>query len=162
MASYAVTLTRARMSPLSLEASGASGFTHKYTIPYSDITGAGATTATDVVVVTFGATPTLYAVRAAGVNITTAFAGTTALTLTVGTTSSAAAFVSSTSVLTAARLNGVPTTAALVTGTAAVSMTATFTNATGGSISALTAGSLDIYLAIENDALGSSPSSSLA
>ena len=161
MASYNYTLTRARMSVLSANESAASGFTHKYTIPYSDITGAGATTATDVVVVTLGATPALYAVRAATVNITTAFAGTTALTLTVGTTSSANAFIASTSVLTAGRLNGTPTNAALSTGTAAVSMTATFTNATGGSISALTAGSLDIYLALDNDVAGGLPSSSL-
>lgn len=153
MANYNVTLTRARMSTLSLnEQAGNAGFTHKYTIPYSDLTSAGATTATDTVTVLLGATPSLYRVRNAGVNITTAYAGTTALTVQVGSTTTANAYVTAQSVLTAGFLQGVPTSAALVTGTASVSMTATFTNATGGSISSLTAGSIDIFLAVDDDA----------
>lgn len=158
MANYNVTLGRSRMSVLSVaEQAGNQGFTHKYTIPYSDLTSAGATTATDTVTVLLGATPSLYRVRGAGVNITTAYAGTTALTVQVGSTTTANAYVTAQSVLTAGFLQGVPTGAALVTGTASVSMTATFTNATGGSISALTGGSLDIFLALDNDAAASMP-----
>ena len=45
-------------------------------------------------------------------------------------------------------LAGLATTATIVKGTASVNLVATFTNATGGSPSALTAGALDIYLNI--------------
>ena len=82
------------------------------------------------------------------VNITTAFAGTTGFTVQVGTTTSSTALVTAQSVKTAGVLAGVPTTATLVKGTATANLVAVFTNATGGSPSALTAGALDIYLNI--------------
>ena len=156
MATYAVTLSSARKTVLTDVERITTGFTHKFTVPYSDLTSAGATTATDVVTLTLGNTPAFWAVPNALVNITTAYAGTTALTIAVGTTSSTAAFISATSVLTVACLNPVSTLPVLTnaTATAAVSMVATFTNATGGSISALSAGSLDIFLTVWNTAGG--------
>ena len=153
---YNVTQVRAQTTVLSLQ-EVAQGFTHKYKIKGADL--AATTTATgftDVISVALGALPALWKVRAAGVNINTAVAGTTALTLVVGTTTTTNAFVTSQSVLTAGWLNGVPAlTSAVVTATATLSMVAVFTNATSGSPSAITAGDLDIYLAIDNDVAGS-------
>lgn len=158
MANYAVTLSSARKYVLTDMERAVSGFSHKFTIPYSDLTSAGATTATDTVTVTLGATPSLWAVDKAVVNIPTAYAGTTALTISVGSTSSTSAFVTAQSVLTAGALgmaSGVPVLTN-ATATASVSLVATFTNATGGSISALSAGSLDIFLNIWDMRVGGS------
>ena len=82
------------------------------------------------------------------VNITTAFTGTTAFSIQVGTTTTTNSLVTAQSVLTAGVLAGVPTTATIRTATATANLVAIFTNATGGSPSALTAGELDIYLNI--------------
>lgn len=148
MADYPVTLTSARKSVLA-DVERINGFSHKFTIPFGDIAVSTATGTGDTVTVTLGALPARWAVNKAVCNITTAFAGTTALTVVVGTTTTTNAFISSTSVLTAALL-GSPLTDALTnaTATATKSMVAVFSNATGGSPSALTAGSLDIFLNI--------------
>jgi hypothetical protein len=145
MADTAVTIARNRTSELSLQEQ-ARGFSNKFTVKYSDIAyGSGST---DTVTVTLGALPSKYVLNNALVNITTAFAGTTALTLVVGTTTTTNSLVTSQSVLTAGVLAGVPTTATIRTATATANLVAIFTNATGGSPSALTAGELDIYLNI--------------
>jgi hypothetical protein len=145
MADTAITIARNRTSELSLQEQ-ARGFSNKFTVKYSDIAyGSGST---DTVTVTLGALPSKYVVNNALVNITTAFAGTTALTLVVGTTTTTNSLVTSQSVLTAGVLAGVPTTATIRTATATANLVAIFTNATGGSPSALTAGELDIYLNI--------------
>tara|TARA_R110000868_G_scaffold366441_1_gene629348 strand:- start:5896 stop:6372 length:477 start_codon:yes stop_codon:yes gene_type:complete len=146
MADYPVTLSGARKSPLT-DVERINGFSTKYTIPYSDVAVATATGNADTVTVTLGALPARWAVNKALVNITTAFAGTTALTIIVGTTSTTNAFISSTSVLTAATIgSGLSDALTNATATATKNLVAIFTNATGGSPSALTAGSLDIYL----------------
>jgi hypothetical protein len=146
MADTPLTISGRRVSKL-LNQEGAIGEnTIKFKVNYADIAyGSGNA---DTVTLTLGNTPANWAVTNAKVNITTAFAGTTAMTIIVGTTTSTAAFVSSTSILTAATLPAVTTLASLTnaTGTAAKSLVAIFTNATGGSPSALTAGELDIYL----------------
>ena len=145
MADTAVTIARARTSELSLQEQ-ARGFSNKFNVKYSDVAyGAGST---DTVTMTLGALPSNYVLNNALVNITTAFAGTTAFTIQVGTTTSSTALVTAQSVKTAGVLAGVPTTATLVKGTATANLVAVFTNATGGSPSALTAGELDIYLNI--------------
>jgi hypothetical protein len=100
------------------------------------------------VTLTLGALPSNFVINNALVNITTAFAGTTAFSVNIGTTSSTSALVTAQSVKTAGVLAGLATTATLVKGTASVNLVAIFTNATGGSPSALTAGALDIYLNI--------------
>jgi len=145
MADTAVTISRARTSQLSLQEQ-ARGFSHKYTVKAADVAfGAGST---DTVTLTLGALPAKWAINNALVNVSTAFAGTTAFTVVVGTTTTTNSFITSQSVLTAGVLAGVPTTATVRTATAAANMVAVFTNATGGSPSALTAGELDIYLNI--------------
>jgi hypothetical protein len=145
MANTAVTIARADTSQLSLQEQ-ARGFSNKFHVDYSDV--ALGTGSTDTVTLTLGALPSNFVLNNALVNITTAFAGTTAFSINVGTTSSTSALVTAQSVKTAGVLAGVPTTATLVKGTASVNLVATFTNATGGSPSALTAGALDIYLNI--------------
>jgi len=145
MADTAVTISRARTSQLSLQEQ-ARGFSHKYTVKAADVAfGAGST---DTVTLTLGALPAKWAINNALVNVSTAFAGTTAFTVVVGTTTTTTSFITSQSVLTAGVLAGVPTTATVRTATATANMVAVFTNATGGSPSALTAGELDIYLNI--------------
>jgi hypothetical protein len=145
MADTAVTISRSRVSQLSLQEQ-ARGFSHKYNVKYSDV--ALGTGSSDTVTLTLGALPAKYAMNAALVNITTAFTGTTAFTIKVGTTGTTDSLVTAQSVLTAGVLAGVPTTATVRTATAAANLVAIFTNATGGSPSALTAGELDIYLNI--------------
>ena len=145
MADTAVTIARADTSQLSLQEQSR-GFSNKFHVDYSDVAlGAGAS---DTVTLTLGALPSNFVLNNALVNITTAFAGTTAFSVNVGTTSSTSALVTAQSVKTAGVLAGVLTNATIVKGTASVSLVATFTNATGGSPSALTAGALDIYLNI--------------
>lgn len=145
MADTAVTIPRADLSQLSLQEQ-ARGFSNKFHVDYTDV--ALGTGASDTVTMTLGTLPSNFVLNNALVNITTAFAGTTAFSINVGTTSSTSALVTAQSVKTAGVLAGVPTTATLVKGTASVSLVAIFTNATGGSPSALTAGALDIYLNI--------------
>lgn len=150
MANAAVTISGTRVVPLSEQERAATGYNAKFRVIYSDINASTATTAGDVVTLTLGATPSKWYVDRAGVNITTAFAGITAMTLIVGTTSSTAALISSTSILTAAFLNQVSTVPVLtnLTATAAVNLVATFTAAGTGGPAALSAGQLDIYLRV--------------
>ena len=153
MANTAITISPTRVTPLSEQEVSATGFNARFRVLSTDILyGTGAT---DTVTMTLGATPAKWYIDKAGVNITTAFAGITAATIIVGTTSSTAALTSSTSILTAAFLNqavGVPVLTN-TTGTAAVNLVATFTAAGTGGPAALTAGQLDIYLNLTNTAL---------
>ena len=145
MADTAVTIARADTSQLSLQEQSR-GFSNKFHVDYSDVAfGSGAS---DTVTLTLGALPSNFVMNNALVNITTAFAGTTAFSITVGTTTTTNALVTAQSVKTAGVLAGVLTNATIVKGTASVNLIATFTNATGGSPSALTAGALDIYMNI--------------
>lgn len=155
MADFPITLSGNRKYPLTDIERGCAGVTIKYTIPYSDVAVTSATLTADTVTVTLGALPDKWLVDKALVNITTAFAGTTALTINVGTTTSTSAFVTAQSVLTAGVLNQASTVPILTnaTATASKNLVAVFTNATGGSPSALTAGSLDVYLNVQNAAL---------
>jgi len=155
MASYATTLTATYMTPLS-DVERLQGWNTKFTIPYTFVAQASATTATDVVTVTLGSTPAKWMVDKARAVITTAFTttGTGTLTVQVGTTSSIAAFISAQSVLTAAALGQASTIDQLTnaTATAAVSLVATFTNAAAGSPSDKTAGSITILLNVQDQA----------
>ncbi len=158
MADFPVTLSSNRKSVLT-DVERINGFSHKFTIPYSDVAVATATGNADTVTFTLGSLPALFLVDKAVGNITTAFAGTTAMTVQVGTTTTTTAFLSAMSVLTAGVIQpttGINTinTVASGTATASKSLVAIFTNATGGSPSALTAGSIDIYLSINNVAAG--------
>ena len=149
----AVTISPTRVTPLSEQEVAATGYNARFRVLYSDL--GTASSASEVTTITLGATPAKWYIDKAGVNITTAFAGITAYTVIVGTTSSTAALTSSTSILTAAFLNqavGVPVLTN-TTATAAVNLVATFTAAGTGGPAARTAGQLDIYLNLTNPAL---------
>lgn len=151
MADYPVTLSDDRITPIASQETAQTGFTHKFKIKYTDIP-ATATGATDTVTFTLGTTPATYSIDKELLVVRTAFAGTTALTAGVGTSSSVATISATQSILTAGPLSGaagnVP--ANKVHGTAAINLVSVFTNATGGSPSACTAGELDIYLGIRD------------
>ena len=145
MANINVAIPRAKANQLSLEEQ-TRGFSHKFHVDYTDVnTGGGAS---DTVTLGIATLPATYVIDRCLVNVTTAFAGTTAFTLTVGSTTTVNAYLTSQSVMTAAALQGAVGATAIVQGTAAISAVAVFTNATGGSPSALTAGACDIYLNI--------------
>jgi hypothetical protein len=151
MADFPITLSRVRVTPLT-NPERHNGFTHKFTIKAADVAVASATGSTDTVTVTLCSTPANWIVPQAMAVIRTAFAGTTALTVQVGGTT-ANAFLAATSVLTAGKvvpsggMNSVNTVAS-AHATAAQTIKATFTNATGGSPSAVSAGEVDIFLSI--------------
>ena len=147
MADSAKTLSKTKVVPLLEQETSRTGFTHKFVIDYTDTnTGTGAT---DTETVTLGTTPAKFVCTHALVNVATAFAGTTAMTISVGFGSNTSAAVAATSVLTAGIITVAGTgvaTASTSTGTSAVAIKAVFTNATGGSPSALTAGQAVVYL----------------
>lgn len=152
MADTPITISSTRITPLSEQETAATGLNTRFRIVYSDILyGTGAS---DTVTVTLGATPAKWFIDKALMPITTAFAGITAMTVIVGTTSSTAALFSSVSILTAATVNqavGVPVLTN-TTATAAVNLVATFTAAGTGGPAGLTAGQLDIYVNLKNQA----------
>lgn len=155
MADTAVTIASSKITVCSEQEKANTGFSHKFHVDYSDI--AFGTGSTDTVTMTLGTTPASWVIDKAAVNVTTAFAGTSAMTIIVGTTSVTNALIASTSILTAAQIipsNGMNTvnTPASAKGVSALNLSATFTNATGLSPSSLTAGALDIYLSIGNTA----------
>ena len=122
MANTDVTLDNARKSVLSNQ-ERAQGFTHKYTIKFTDIDeGSGSS---DTVTVTLGATPTDFVISKAMVNVTA-----------VGPIISA--------------IGAAPVTLAGTFAAASDQIEALFTNSSSGSPSALTAGELDIYLAMHS------------
>ena len=151
MANTDVPLDNARKSVLSTQ-ERAQGFTHKYTIKFTDIDEGGGSS--DTVTVALGATPTDFIITKAMVNITTAFAGTGGLSIQVGTDGDPNNFITATSVLTAGPLisaiGAAPVTLAGTFAVAADALIATFTNSSSGSPSALSAGEMDIYLAMHS------------
>jgi hypothetical protein len=155
MANYSTTIAGTRVSPLIIPEMDVAASTVRYLVYYNDINLASATTATDTVTLTLGTTPTNWVCNSAFAYVGTAFAGTTAMTMIVGTTSITSAFIASTSILTAGLIqsaNGLaaPNVVTSAVGTSAVGIQALFTNATGGSPSALTAGVLEIFLGIRD------------
>ena len=151
MANTDVTLDNARKSILSNQ-ERAQGYTHKYTIKYTDIDeGSGSS---DTVTVTLGATPTDFVISKAMVNVTTAMAGTGALTIQVGTDGDPNNFITATSVAAVgpiiSAVGAAPVTLAGTFAAASDQIEALFTNGSSGSPSALTAGELDIYLAMHS------------
>jgi hypothetical protein len=155
MANTNLTISKTKVSIQGIE-QRINGFTHKFHVDYTDVnTGTGSS---DTVTLSLGTTPATWIVDAALAVVTTAFAGTTAFTVVVGTTTNNACFLPSTSVETAQVITSTsgPFQVATVTqasGTSAIGLQAVFTNATGGSPSALSAGAMDIYLSVVNPAI---------
>jgi len=151
MANTDVTLGSARKSILSNQ-ERAQGFTHKFKILYTDIDeGSGSS---DTVTVSLGDTPTDFIVTKALINVTTAFAGTGAMTVQVGTDGDPNNYITATSILavgpTIAGAGAAPVTLAGSFAAASDALEALFTNSSSGSPSALTAGEMDIYLAMHS------------
>ena len=151
MANTDVTLPSARKSILSNQVR-AQGFTHKFKILFTDIDeGSGSS---DTVTVALGNTPTDFIVTKALINVTTAFAGTGAMTVQVGTDGDPNNYITATSILavgpTIAGAGAAPVTLAGSFAAASDALEALFTNSSSGSPSALTAGEMDIYLAMHS------------
>lgn len=153
MANFNVTLPKTRFTPLIMP-ERANGFTHKFSVLYSDIAVAAASGATDTITVTLGSgTPARFIVTQAMAVISTLFAGSGGLGVSVGSSVTPTIFLPATSVLAGSVIQ--PTTGpntiatpASGFGTTAIVPTAVFTNSVSGSPSTLTAGQLDIYLTI--------------
>ena len=151
MANTDVTLDSARKDVLSNQ-ERAQGYTHKYTIKYTDIDeGSGSS---DTVTVSLGDTPTDFIISKAMLNVTTAFAGTGAMTVQIGTDGDPNNFITAITVLTAgptiSAAGAAPVTLVGTFAIASDALEALFTNSSSGSPSALTAGELDIYLAMHS------------
>ena len=151
MANTDVTLGSARKSTLSNQAR-AQGFTHKFKILYTDIDeGSGSS---DTVTVSLGDTPTDFIVTKALINVTTAFAGTGAMTVQIGTDGDPNNYITATSILavgpTIAGAGAAPVTLAGSFAAASDALEALFTNSSSGAPEDLSAGELDIYLAVHN------------
>ena len=151
MANTAVTLPDARKSVLSNQ-ERAQGFTHKFKVLYTDVDEGGGSS--DTVTVTLGNTPTDFIITKALVNVSTAFAGTGAMAIEVGTDGDPNNFIDATTVLTAGPIIvGAGAAVKTLAGSFAAAsdvLSAVFTNSSSGSPSALSAGELDIYLAMHD------------
>mgnify|MGYP001228684161 FL=1 len=151
MANTDVTLGSARKSTLSNQAR-AQGFTHKFKILYTDIDeGSGSS---DTVTVSLGDTPTDFIVTKALINVTTAFAGTGAMTVQVGTDGDPNNYITATSILAAGPTIvgacAAPVTLAGSFAAASDALEALFTNSSSGAPEDLSAGEMDIYLAMHS------------
>ena len=151
MANTDVTLGDTRKTTLSNQ-ERAQGYTHKWTIKYTDVDeGTGSS---DTVTVALGNTPTDFLITKAMINVTTAFAGTRALTAQIGTDGDSNNFITAITVMTAgptlSAVGAAPVTLAGTFAIAADALEALFTNSSSGSPSALTAGEMDIYLAMHS------------
>ena len=151
MANTDVTLGSARKSILSNQ-ERAQGFTHKFKILYTDIDeGSGSS---DTVTVALGDTPTDFIVTKALINVTTAFAGTGAMTVQIGTDGDPNNYITATSILavgpTMAGAGAAPVTLAGSFAAASDALEALFTNSSSGAPEDLSAGEMDIYLAMHS------------
>jgi len=158
MATTNNTLADAQKSVLSAQARAYSGFTHKWTVKYTDVDdGSGAT---DDIILALGNTPANFIITRAMVNVTTAFDGTAGtFKIEVGTDGTDNNFIAAADVKTAGPIiddaGAVPNTLVGSFAATADALTATFTNASSGAPEDLTAGELDIYLAmISTDDVG--------
>lgn len=155
MANYNVTIAGANVSPLVKPEQSQGGYTVRYQIPYTTLTTSGASAAADTVSVILGTTPATWIVSSLLVDIPVAFAGTagaSATTCTIGTTTTATAFASSFSLLSAGVYqppNGPNTVAtpSAATGTSTITMQAVVTQ-TCGLISGFTTGFMTILLGL--------------
>lgn len=155
MADFPYTLASAYKTPLN-DIERINGYNTKFTIPYTLLSAqTTATGSTDTVTITLGTTPTFFLIDRVIAVVSTAFAGTGGLALTVGTSTTTNAYLTSTSVLATGLIQattGANTVATIAAGTStsAKTLTCVFTNSTSGSPSAVTAGSVDILMNIRD------------
>ena len=150
MADNAVAFSNDRWEILSDNERSMRGFTHRFTIDYTDINDSSWTTDGDTVTVTLDTTDTDLVVAKCVANVTTAFATDGTLTLMVGTDGDPDNFIDAQSCLTAGPLigaaGGVPVTEAGSAVAAGDTLVARFTTqAATGAPSDITAGSVTIF-----------------
>jgi hypothetical protein len=156
MATGSITLGADTLTVLSnQEKANNGGFTHKITIGYADCAASALTGTTDVLTAIFPiGTGTDFFVEKAVANVTEAFAGSGGLAMEVGTDGDPNNFITTVSILTAGpkvlAAGGIVPTLAGSFAAAADVLTATLTNSVSGSISALSAGSVDVFLALRD------------
>lgn len=153
MADNTSTLTSSYVRVLSAQERTATGFTHAFRIPYTEVYSASLTTQGDTKTITLGSLPTKFLITRAGVLVTTAYATTGTLTVAVGTSTDPDNYVDDTTAKTAAWIpaasGGAPITLAGSYGVAGGTLVAQFTTqASTGALSDITAGDLTIYLGI--------------
>ena len=153
MANTDVTLDDSAKSVLSNQAARG-GFTHKWTIKYTDIDeGTGSS---DTVTVVLGNTFADYVITKAMVNVTMAFAGTGALAIEVGVDGDPNGFITTTNLISVGagpittQPGAVPAAAPVSAAAAVDVIEALFTNSSSGAPEDLSAGELDIYLGMIN------------
>lgn len=155
MADQTTTLASDYVEVLPAETTRQTGFTHRFTIPYTAINTSTWTTQGDTVTVTLGTTPARHLIHSAVADITTAFATTGTLTLQVGTSTDPDNFIDAQTAKTAAALigaaGGAPVTEAGTVGIAAQTLVARFTTqASTGAPADITAGSVTILIGVAN------------
>lgn len=160
MADQPVTLATAssasngvKIETLSAETKRATGFSHRFRIPFDILNNSSWTTQGDTVTVTLGTTPAKFLIDKAAVEISTAFATTGTLTIQVGTDGDPDNFIDAQDAKTAAILIGSqgaePLTEAGTIGVASDVLVARFTTqGSTGAPSNITAGVADVYLSI--------------
>ena len=152
MANYTATLSDSQKSLLSAQARAYSGFTHKWTVKYTDIDDDSATSTGDTITVALGNTPANFIIMRAMVHVTTAFAGGGTLTIDVGTDGDEDNFINLKAVTAVGPIielaGAAPVTVAGTYAAAADALQAHFINASSSNPAALSAGELDIYLSM--------------
>lgn len=151
MANYTATLAKSRKTTLSAQARAYSGFTHKWTIKYTDIDDDSATSTGDTITVALGDTPTDYVIMRVMANVTTAFAGGGTLTMDVGTDGDEDAFINLQAVTAVGpiiALGALPVTVGPTFAAASDALQAHFINSVSSNPAALSAGEVDIYLSM--------------
>ena len=156
MADQTVTLATAtsatrntKLEQLSAEQMAHTGFTHWFRVPFDVLNNSSWTTQGDTVTVTLGTTPARYIVDRCAIDISTVFATTGTLTVSLGTGSNTALLIAATTAKTAGIINGTAAPANACAGTSAATLQCRFT--TQGSTGApadITGGVCDIFVRI--------------
>jgi len=131
------------------------GFTHKFTIPFTQINNSAWTADGDTVTLTLGTTPAKHLVSKAAALVTTAFVTDGTLTVQVGTSTDQDNFIDAQSCKTAGPLigaaGGVPVTEAASFANTAQTLVARFTTqGSTGAPSDISAGQVVVFLGIDD------------
>lgn len=156
MPDQAVTLATAssatrniKIEQLSAEQMTHTGYTHYFRIPFDILNNASWTAQGDTVTVTLGTTPARYIVDRCSIDISTVFANTGTLTVSLGTSANTALLIAATSAKTAGLINSNGTPANACNGTSAGTLQVRFTTqASTGAPADITGGVADVFLRI--------------
>ena len=154
MADQTATLDKKYVENLPAEVTRATGFTHKFRIPFTEVYNAAQTTQGDTKTITLGTTPAKWVLRSVVADVKTAFTTTGTLTFSVGTSGNVAlGIAASTDAKTAALVVGNqgsdPVTLAGSFGITVATLQVRFTTQSAtGAISDITAGELVVFMAI--------------